>query len=116
MIRNIAGLGAAVSLLVLAGCASAPQPLYHWEGYQQQVYERFESSSSTEEQIAVLEASVQHARAADRPLPPGFHAHLGMLYADIGKLDQVRQQFETEKSLYPESTTYMDFLLRKFDQ
>ena len=59
---------------------------------------------------------MQKARAAVRTLPPGFHAHLGMLYADAGKLDQVRQQFETEKALYPESATYMDFLTRKFDK
>ncbi|MDR8015823.1 DUF4810 domain-containing protein [Ectopseudomonas guguanensis] len=115
-IRKLAALSAMLVLGVLGGCASGPQSLYYWDGYQQQVYQRFDSKSSTEEQIAALEASVQKARAADRTLPPGFHAHLGMLYADAGKLDQVRQQFETEKALYPESATYMDFLMRKFDK
>ena len=114
--RRLAVFSGMLVLGVLGGCANGPQPLYYWDGYQQQVYQRFDSQSSTEEQIAALEASVQKARAADRVLPPGFHAHLGMLYADVGKLDQVRQEFETEKALYPESATYMDFLLRKFDQ
>ena len=115
-IRRLAALSGLLVLGVLGGCASGPQSLYYWDGYQQQVYQRFDSKSSTEEQIAALEASAQKARAADRTLPPGFHAHLGMLYADVGKLDQVRQQFETEKALYPESATYMDFLMRKFDK
>ena len=114
--RRWTTVSAILLLGLLAGCAAGPQPLYYWDGYQQQVYLRFDGTSSTEEQIAALEASVQQARAADRALPPGFHAHLGMLYADAGKLDQVRQEFETEKALYPESATYMDFLMRKFDQ
>ena len=45
--------------------------------------------------------------------PPGFHAHLGMLYALAGKQDQVAVEFETEKKLFPESAAYMDFLLKK---
>ena len=98
----------------LSGCVTQPEPLYYWDGYQQQVYKRFENTNSTQEQITALEESVQKARAADRTLPPGFHAHLGMLYAEIGKADQVRQQFETEKAMFPESAEYMDFLMRKF--
>jgi hypothetical protein len=107
-------LAALITAATLGGCVTQPQPLYYWDGYQQQVYQRFESTSSAEAQIAALEESLQKARATDRALPPGFHAHLGMLYAEIGKADQVRQQFETEKTLFPESTQYMDFLMRKF--
>jgi hypothetical protein len=47
-------------------------------------------------------------------VPPGFHAHLGMLYSMTGKSnDQIAAQFEDEKRLFPESTVYMDFLLAK---
>jgi hypothetical protein len=46
-------------------------------------------------------------------VPPGFHAHLGMLYSIAGKSDQMVAQFEDEKKLFPESATYMDFLLAK---
>jgi hypothetical protein len=107
---------ALVTTATLGGCVTQPQTLYYWDGYQQQVYQRFDNTTGTEEQIAALEASLQKARAADRALPPGFHAHLGMLYADIGRADQVRQQFETEKTLFPESAHYMDFLMRKFEK
>lgn len=97
---------------LLTGCVSQPQSLYYWNGYQDQVYAHFKGDgSSPQEQVAALEASLQEARAQDRALPPGFHAHLGMLYAELGKPDQVRQQFETEKALFPESTPYMDLLL-----
>ena len=36
-----------------------------------------------------------------------------MLYASLGKDDQMVQQFQTEKQLFPESAAYMDFLLKK---
>jgi hypothetical protein len=42
---------------------------------------------------------------------PGFHAHLGYLYFQTGKLDQARQEFETEKAEFPESAVFMDRLL-----
>ncbi|HBX57745.1 DUF4810 domain-containing protein [Pseudomonas sp. UBA2684] len=101
---------------LLGGCVSQPKPLYHWSGYQEQVYEHFKKESGPEQQIAALEASLQEARARDETPAPGFHAHLGMLYAEIGKADQVRQQFETEKALFPESAPYMDFLIRNAEK
>ncbi|MEQ6289610.1 DUF4810 domain-containing protein [Vogesella sp. GCM10023246] len=100
----------------LSGCAGQQaKPLYHWGVYQPQVYEYFKGDGASHEaQIAALEADVQQARAKDEPLPPGYHAHLGLLYSHTGKLDQVKQEFTTEKTLYPESSAFMDFLLRNF--
>ena len=43
----------------------------------------------------------------------GFHAQLGMLYASVGKTGQATQAFEAEKALFPESSPYMDFLMKK---
>lgn len=104
--------GLLVAGTLMTGCVSQPQSLYYWGGYQEQVYAHFKGDgSSPQEQVAALEACLQEARAKDRALPPGFHAHLGMLYAELGKPDQVRQQFETEKTLFPESAPYMDLLL-----
>jgi hypothetical protein len=47
-------------------------------------------------------------------LPPGFHAHLALLYEKIGKPIEMRQMLETEKRLYPESTTYINNILSGF--
>ena len=43
---------------LLGGCAQQPQSLYYWDGYQQQVYQRFENTTSTEEQIEIGRAHV----------------------------------------------------------
>ncbi|SCK15455.1 DUF4810 domain-containing protein [Vogesella sp. LIG4] len=116
MITRRLALVAALLAGALTGCAGQQaKPLYHWGVYQPQVYEYFKGDGNSHEaQIAALEEDVQKARATGETLPPGYHAHLGMLYSHAGKLDQVKQEFETEKAMYPESGSFMDFLLRNF--
>ncbi|MBB5391134.1 MULTISPECIES: DUF4810 domain-containing protein [unclassified Herbaspirillum] len=101
--------------IMLTGCANQHKSLYGWGNYQQQVYAHFKSEGDgNEQQIAALEESLQKIRAKGEAVPPGYHAHLGMLYAAIGKEDQLVQELETEKTLFPESTPYMDFLMRNY--
>lgn len=106
-------LPATAAALLLAGCASSPPPLYQWTGYQPQVYEYFKGQKSPQEQIDALEKALQDIRAKGHTPPPGFHAHLGMLYASIGSEQQAEQELQAEKQLFPESAAYMDFLLKK---
>ncbi|ARK40499.1 MULTISPECIES: DUF4810 domain-containing protein [Burkholderia] len=108
------GLSAIAAVLLLAGCAApTTPPLYQWNGYQPQVYEYFKGKTSPQEQIDALEKALQEIRAKGNTPPPGFHAHLGMLYAGIGQEQQAEQEFQAEKQLFPESTAYMDFLMKK---
>ncbi|NYE22207.1 DUF4810 domain-containing protein [Pigmentiphaga litoralis] len=102
-------------LLLATACVQQPRPLYYWGGYQEQVYDYFKNAGGGfEKQIIALEADTEKARATGAQLPPGFHAHLGLLYAQVGKENQVIQQLETEKTLYPESAKYMDFLIARY--
>ncbi|KVU08323.1 hypothetical protein WK60_22195 [Burkholderia ubonensis] len=108
------GLSVIATALLLAGCATpTTQPLYQWNGYQPQVYEYFKGKTSPQEQIDALEKALQQIRAKGNTPPPGFHAHLGMLYASIGDEQRAGQEFQAEKHLFPESSAYMDFLMKK---
>ncbi len=111
-IQRAAAVLALAASAMLTGCASPPKTLYQWEGYQPQVYE-YLKGESPEQQIAAMEKDLQTISAKGSMAPPGFHAHLGMLYSIAGKPDQVVAQFEDEKKLFPESAAYMDFLLGK---
>jgi hypothetical protein len=108
-------LSMTATTVVLTGCAAtAPDhSLYQWDGYQPQVYEYLVGQKSPVEQIDTLEASLQQIRAKGNTPPPGFHAHLGMLYASVGRDQQAQQELEAEKQLFPESSAYMDLLLKK---
>lgn len=108
--RSLLALTLAASTL-LAGCAG-PKTLYQWEGYEPQVYEYFKGEDPKEAQAEALERDLQKIRSTGKAVPPGYHAHLGLLYLSMGKDDQMVQQFRTEKTLFPESGTYMDFLLK----
>ena len=103
--------GALLGCVLLAGC-SGPKTLYQWETYQTQTYEYFKGEEARETQVEALERDLQKIKSTGKAVPPGYHAHLGMLYASLGKDDQMVQQFNTEKALFPESASYMDFLLK----
>lgn len=98
---------------VLAGCATTPKPIYHWDNYQSTVYEYYKSDESPEQQIAALKENIEKSRATGLPVPPGLHAHLGMLYANTGKPESAMAEFNTEKTTFPESAPFMDFLMSK---
>ena len=106
-----------LSLIALfAGCA--PPTKYSWGQYEDLVYDFYAKPGQTppERQVEKLEEDYQKARSANKPVPPGWHAHLGYLYYELGKTDQAKQQFETEKASFPESAVYMDRLLAKFEK
>lgn len=103
-----------VALTIIQGaCVTPPQPLYYWGSYQGQVYSYLSKEKSPEEQILALEADKEKAAATGKPLPPGFLAHLGLLYGQTGRLDRLEENLSAEKKQFPESAAYVDFLLKK---
>ncbi|MCX2561811.1 DUF4810 domain-containing protein [Acetobacter farinalis] len=107
----LAGLGLLGCLAACSGADKTP-PLYSWQDYPTQQYLYLKGQTDPQAQITVLEKDVQKAQSKGLALPPGFHAHLGMLYATTGRTDLAQQEFSQEKTLFPESATYMDFLLK----
>jgi hypothetical protein len=106
---------ALLSLCLLAACAQAPKTLYQWEGYQPQVYEHFKGQGP-QQQITELEKGLERIAAKGNVPPPGYRAHLGMLYAETGRDDLAVQQLQAEKAAFPESAAYIDFLLKKYQK
>jgi hypothetical protein len=102
--------------LLLVGCAQAPQQLYMWESFPRQQYDALlREGMSPGTQIQALEAHAAKARGSGAALPPGFRAHLGMLYLSSGNADQARQLWLAEKDAFPESAAYIDQLLKRLD-
>lgn len=110
-------LGSAFAAL-LVGCAKPPQPpMYLWENFPRQQYNTLLRSDAGPdmEQITLLQAHAERARATGTALPPGFRAHLGMLQLAAGNAGEARRLWQAEKLAFPESTTYMDQLLKRLD-
>ena len=102
----IAGLA-----VLSSGCAA--RTIYSWGHYEDLIYVAYSSPGKMppERQVTILEQDYQKARSVNKPVPPGFHAYLGSLYYQLGKAELARQEFETEKTEFPESTVFMDRLL-----
>lgn len=96
---------------LLAGCG-APS-LYTWGHYEDLIYVSYAAPGkvSPEMQVEKLEEDYQRARSANKRMPPGWHAHLGYLYYQLGKFDQAHQEFVTEKAEFPESAVFIDRVL-----
>jgi hypothetical protein len=109
-------VAAVACALSLAGCAAGPKPIYQWGSYQAQVYEHFKGQTAPEAQIQALEADLRKMQETGTKAPPGFHAHLGMLYASAAQPEAARKALNTEKTLFPEGATYVDFLLAKLNK
>lgn len=116
--RRLSWAAAAASIaLILGGCANTVKepPLYGWRNYEKNLDAHFRSDkSSPDDQLRSMLDDRQQIEAASQALPPGYRAHLGLLYGRRGDLEGLRQNIEAEKQQFPESSGFMDFLLRNF--
>ena len=111
-VNNLKWLLVPLAIPVLfMGCQSPDT--YYWGHYENLVYVMYAKPDKVppEEQAEVMEADLQKAIAANKPVPPGFHAQLGYVYFQLGKLDLAQREFVSEKKQFPESTVFMDRML-----
>ena len=97
----------------ISSCAN--QKIYYWGEYQDILYTQYREpgKATPEYQIEKMQADVQKAKSINKPLPPGFYAHLGYQYLQLGKAGEARQYFESEKKQFPESAVLMNRFLKK---
>jgi hypothetical protein len=100
-----------VAAALVTGCQSPD--IYYWGNYEKSVYIAYvkPDKAMPELQASMMEEDMHRAVSANKPLPPGFHAHLGNLYYRMGKSDLALREFQKEKTQYPESAVLMDRLI-----
>jgi len=101
-----------LAALLLTACVDRPTT-YEWGSYEDVIYASYLAKTDVppEKQIEILEKDYQVGKSEGKRMPPGWHAHLGFLYYQIGRLDQARQELLTEKAEFPESAVFVDRLL-----
>jgi hypothetical protein len=114
---RFAGFCLVIAATLLTGGCAAPVQMYHWPDYQRNVYDYMKGEAANPaEQLQRMSKQVDAASVAGRPLPPGFRAHVAMLQIQLGQYAEAKQQFEAEKTAFPESAKYMDFLLKQMSE
>jgi hypothetical protein len=103
--------------LLLSGCAQ-PQELYNYNDYSDKYYS-FKKDVSEESalnlQNSIEQAIEESAKSRSGRVPPGMYANLGYLYLKGGSPQQAINNFEKEKSVYPESAHFMDRIIAKVE-
>jgi hypothetical protein len=95
------------------GCASPTK--YYWGQYETIIYTQYNEpgKATPEYQIEKMREDIQKAKSQNKPLPPGFFAHLGYQYLLAGKAVEAQNCFKIEKKRFPESTVLMNRFLAK---
>lgn len=107
-------IGLIIIAMLFTGCAKK-ETMYYWADYQNNLYSYYQlDKSSFEEQTISIEHIVEKAKSSGKPVPPGLHAHLGLLYANTGQQDKALEQFQIEETLFPESTNFIKFIQQKY--
>jgi len=101
--------------VVFIGCAGSPESLYFWGYYEDAIYDMYlePGKSSLTDEILRLEEQIEQAATHGKSVPPGLHAHLGYLYANDGDYNTAVIHFKREKEKFPESTDFIDGILRR---
>jgi len=109
------------SLMLIASClltacsGDGKRSLYAWGDYPDRTYSYLKGEEQGwHDDISALEEQARKAEADRWDLPPGFRAHLGLLYLKAGQPDLAIGYFKAEKKAFPESATFMDFQLKGF--
>lgn len=103
-----------IAALLLSGCASN-KPLYHWGSYEQLILSSYTEPGRAEPlvQIEKLTTGIEQAQANGQKVAPGIFAHLGLMYAELGRVAQSMAAFEQEKLHFPESAIFIDGLMER---
>lgn len=103
---------------MIVGCAAKPQTLYNYGDYSESYYANKKNMS--EESTLKLQKSIEQAiekagESTSGRVPPGMYANLGYMYLKSGNPNGAIENFQKEKSIYPESAHFMDRMIKKVE-
>ena len=102
-----------LSAICFSSCNSAPGSLYSWGNYEDNIYAWLQGESPAA-QISALQNELLKLEQTGKKVPPGYYAHLGMLYAELGERGKAVSCFTVEKTRFPEAAFFMDYLLARY--
>ncbi|MBN4078323.1 DUF4810 domain-containing protein [Nitrospina gracilis] len=97
-----------LSLLFISSCA---QTHYSWNGYDQALYDHYQSPGERAQYVETLKVIVQKAEESGK-IPPGLYAEYGYTFYEVGSYQQAVLYFQREASLWPESRYFMNKMIR----
>ena len=99
--------------LLMIGCQTTDS--YYWGSYENNLYLSFKQDGSItpEDEILKIKNDIEFATSRNLKVPPGLYLHLGYLYYQVGDLQASNESFLLEKVYFPESSYFVDRLIKQ---
>jgi hypothetical protein len=102
---------APIMAVALCGCATHTQR-YAWGNYDPSLYAYYKDPAKEAALEQSLTASISAADSHQGQVPPGIYAEYGYLQLQQGKNAVAVEFFNKEKAQWPESTVFMDRMIK----
>ena len=96
--------------LLLGGCAHRPV-LYEWGGYDELLYQSYETPEAAATAREKLQAHIAGLEQTRQKVAPGLYAELGTFYLQGGDSARAVSFYAKERDAWPESRALMDALI-----
>lgn len=105
-------------VLLVAISTSCSSSLYSWKGYDKamQKYTIAPNEKSEQALVDTYQKLVDNPTGTSKTPPPGVAADLGYLLIESGRKSEGLELLRYEKSIYPESTKFIDYILKRYEQ
>jgi len=103
--------------LTLSSCSSN-QALYSWYKYDDTTH-AFAKKQNEKTENALIEnfdKIINKQKGTRKVVPPGIYAERGYYFLKSGRTSEALEYFNKEKQLYPESTVFMDRIIKRIEK
>ncbi|MDD3323439.1 MAG: DUF4810 domain-containing protein [Paludibacter sp.] len=102
-----------LSVILLTAC-SVQKPLYTWSNYANSSYNYLKNNDekSTQELIKSYQAIIEKQKGTRGVVPPGIYADYGFILLQANKTAEGKAMLLKEIALYPESSVFIERILK----
>lgn len=95
--------------LFLTGCATQK---YAWNGYDDSLYAYYKHPETKQKYIEKLNSIIINAEQQHLKVPPGIYAEYGYMFYESQNYSQAMASFQKEEQTWPESSFFMEKMIR----
>ncbi len=95
----------------ISGCITPDYIYCHDSSYTESMYKFLKDEPDYQEQLELMDKYFEKAESSGKKVAPGAYAHYALLKSKIGDEGDTLKYLEKEKTAFPDSIHYIDFLI-----
>lgn len=108
----------ALICVIAASCSTGPKPMYSWYDYDDDTYAYLKKGDkeSLEDLIETYEKIIATQKGTRKTVPPGIYADYGFVLIQAKKTEEGKKMLMMESELYPESSVFVNSVIRMIEK